>query len=361
MAIMQLVQRLAPGGLETMALALGQQLSNQQPVLLVSLEGSTESLLAQWPALAAGNPVIGLEKGSGFDWQLVRQLRQLCAEHQIRWLHSHHIGPLLYGALACAGSRTRQLHSHHDGWHLADRKDRWLTRWLLRCGGAASVAVAEQVAATLSAQGCRVDRVIANGVDANRFRPRSQSAMRQRLGLGDDLWLFGAVARMVPVKQLQLLVEALPSLPRQAQLLLAGDGPCRPQLQQLANDLGVAERCHFLGHCDQPQYLYPALDCYCLCSKAEGAPMALWEAQSSGVPVLCADVGNCRANLCPDSGRIVAADQWPQALWQQMQQQSAQTAQQPAVAPAARAFALAHGSLLPMASGYQQLMQEIER
>ncbi|WP_298441726.1 glycosyltransferase [uncultured Ferrimonas sp.] len=360
MIIAQLVQRFNPGGLETMVLALGQHLSQQHQLHYFSLEGSTEQLKDEWPLLRQFKHVHGLGKTSGLDWQLPQRLRQQLRQQQVQCLHSHHIGPLLYGALACAGaSPIVQLHTHHDAWHLRQPKARWLTRLALATSGATSVANADNVAQQLQALGCGVDAVVLNRVDTNRFCPADKAQARQQLQLQlpQQAWLFGAVARLVPVKQLQLLVQALVSLPPSAQLVLAGDGPCRQSLQQLAQQLKVASRCHFLGHHDQPELVYQALDQYCLCSADEGAPMALWEAQSCGLPVLCADVGSCAQLLCPSSSRLLtAAESWSAAL-----QQAHQTATQHRLAAAqqqaARAFALASGGLEAMASEYQHQYQ----
>ncbi len=346
MTIAQLVQHFRPGGLETMALSLGEQLSQSQPVIYLSLEGQTKQLQQQWPRLKTLPHLYGLNKSAGVDWRLPLRLHRLLQRHQVTHLHSHHQGPLLYGALATRFSGIGHVHSHHDGWHLQQRHAARLTRWVQRFRQPYSVAVAEQVAEQLRQQGCEVDSVIANGVDLQRFSPGDQGHARWRLGLPQAPWLFGSVARLVAIKRLHLLIEALPRLPHFCELVLVGDGPCREALQERAQQLGVMNRVHFLGHTDEPEWVYRALDRFCLCSKAEGAPMAMWEAQGCDLPVICTDVGNCRANLCPVSGTLVTVD----ADW-------ALTLQQALAVPraTARAFAVAQGGLATMAQAYQRL------
>lgn len=49
------------------------------------------------------------------------------------------------------------------------------------------------------------------------------------------------------------LVESLPHLPPNVHALVVGDGEGRPALEDLAEQHGVAERCHFVGRRDGPE------------------------------------------------------------------------------------------------------------
>ncbi len=63
-----IVQRMAPGGIETVVLDLARADSD---LTVISLEGTRESLVAAWPALAAlGARLVGLGKPEGRDWWL---------------------------------------------------------------------------------------------------------------------------------------------------------------------------------------------------------------------------------------------------------------------------------------------------
>ena len=90
------------------------------------------------------------------------------------------------------------------------------------------------------------DRIIAlrNGVDLTTFQPVDRVLQRARLGLTQFTLL--SVGQLVAHKGQSLIIEALTQLP-DVRLLLAGTGPDREQLEQLAQQLGVSHRVVFLG------------------------------------------------------------------------------------------------------------------
>ena len=78
------------------------------------------------------------------------------------------------------------------------------------------------------------------GVDPALYQPQPRPAR--------DLFVIGAAnRRLVPEKGTDLLLQAVAGLPGEWQVRLAGDGPERPFLQQLARGLGIADRVQFDG------------------------------------------------------------------------------------------------------------------
>jgi glycosyltransferase involved in cell wall biosynthesis len=142
----------------------------------------------------------------------------------------------------------------------------------------------------------RVD-VIPNGIDLSAFaRVRPDAALRRSLGpgIGPGDRLIGLVANLVPVKNHRLLLAAAPEVlkaePR-ARFLLIGDGPLRPELEALAESLGVSRAVRFLGYRNDVRRLIPLLDAGLLCSRVETHGIALIEMMAAGVPVVAPAVG----------------------------------------------------------------------
>lgn len=69
---------------------------------------------------------------------------------------------------------------------------------------------------------------------------------RAALGTPDDVPLLLALSRLHPAKGLDVLLKAL-AIETRAHLWIAGEGPNRAELEQLARDLGVDDRVRFLG------------------------------------------------------------------------------------------------------------------
>ncbi|HIG53990.1 MAG TPA: glycosyltransferase family 4 protein [Candidatus Handelsmanbacteria bacterium] len=157
------------------------------------------------------------------------------------------------------------------------------------------VAVSEDIAEKLATVGVPRDkvRVVHNGVD-HRFRPGDRLAVRRRLDLpaADFIALF--VGLLIPIKGLDILVEALAkSQTGELLCLLVGDGPLVSQLQRQATCLGVGDRLRFVGR--QPSDEIPAwmaaADVLVLPSRSEGRPNVVLEAQACGIPVVATAVG----------------------------------------------------------------------
>lgn len=140
--------------------------------------------------------------------------------------------------------------------------------------------------------------VVYNGIDlqhldASRDDAASR-AIRQRLGLGDEVPLVGSLFRISSEKRPELWlqsVEALLNHCPQAHFVLAGEGPLRAEMEAGAARLGIGERVHFLGLVEQVVPLYQALDAVLLTSSREGTSNTALEAQALGLPVVTPAVG----------------------------------------------------------------------
>jgi len=120
-----------------------------------------------------------------------------------------------------------------------------------------------------------------------------RSEARARLGLPDDAFVVGCVARLAPHKGIGDLIEAAARVPDpqgRLRVVVAGDGPERDALERL----GVARlggRAVFLGRVPDIQDVYAASDAFALPSHMEGFGLAYIEAAFHGVPSIGANAG----------------------------------------------------------------------
>lgn len=138
-------------------------------------------------------------------------------------------------------------------------------------------------------------RVIRNGIDVDRFRPRDRRAIRAELGLPADAPVVGLVARLRHEKNIELFLDVAARVRAQmphARFLIVGDGPQWSELQELAQRLGMSDSVQFLGaRADVPELL-AALDVFLLTSHIEASPVSILEALATGVPVIATRVGS---------------------------------------------------------------------
>jgi glycosyltransferase involved in cell wall biosynthesis len=161
------------------------------------------------------------------------------------------------------------------------------------------VAPSQQVAQRQREQGLRRPlQVIPTGVDVESFQGGDPGFAREELGLGLDEPILLYMGRLAREKSLEFLLEVL-ARARQTdprlRLLLVGDGPHRPELQQRAEALGLQEAAVFLGYRgrgDLKHYL-AASTLFVFASQTETQGLVLLEAQSAGLPVLAVRASGC--------------------------------------------------------------------
>jgi glycosyltransferase involved in cell wall biosynthesis len=260
------------------------------------------------------------------DLGAVRALRSLIKKLRPHVIHTHTAKAGAVGrAAAMVSGRDRPkvvVHTFH-GHVLRGYFDpavtevfRQLERGLARVTDAL-VAVSPQVRDDLVRLGVAPANriaVIRLGLDLERrtaASPDARRRLREQLGIPEDRFVVGWLGRMTEIKRTDDLIRSLASLRARGadvDLLLVGDGPLRPALTALAEQLGVLDHTHFAGYRSDVGEIYAAVDAFALTSANEGTPATIIEAQAAGLPVVATDVGGV-ADIVRDgeSGILTAA------------------------------------------------------
>lgn len=132
-------------------------------------------------------------------------------------------------------------------------------------------------------------QVVYDGVDIEFFKPAPE--LRSK-----DKKTIVTVADMIPRKNLGLLLNAfarvVADFPTPLELVLVGDGPCKPELEQQARDLNINSKVFFTGHVPHASIAvhFQKADLFCLTSLSEGLPVVAIEAMACGLPVVATNV-----------------------------------------------------------------------
>jgi glycosyltransferase involved in cell wall biosynthesis len=162
----------------------------------------------------------------------------------------------------------------------------------------AIAAVSDSLKERMNALGISADKihVLPPAVDKRIFFPGHQERARRHLSILLDARVIVWVGRMVAVKALDVLVDAVaelaPTAP-QLRLYLIGDGPLRRSLEMKVAEQGLTRHVVFTGrvaHRALPDY-YRAADVTVLPSHWEGMPNTLLESQACGTPFVASRVG----------------------------------------------------------------------
>ncbi|MBJ8344001.1 glycosyltransferase [Antrihabitans sp. YC2-6] len=137
--------------------------------------------------------------------------------------------------------------------------------------------------------------IIYNGVEPERFDPTDDRSAVADLGIGESDRVVGILAALRPEKDhanflhaARAVADAVPN----AKFLIIGDGPMRPEIEELRAELNLADRAILTGSRSDVAQLLRAIDVFVLSSySVECFPMALLEAMASGRPAVCTAVG----------------------------------------------------------------------
>jgi glycosyltransferase involved in cell wall biosynthesis len=127
---------------------------------------------------------------------------------------------------------------------------------------------------------------IPNGIPLETFEDARPATFAD---VPDHVAKLVSVARCYPPKDHATLLRALAAVP-DAHLLVVGDGPLRPSLEDMAQSLGVRGRVTFLGWRRDVAEILKAADIYVHSTHSDGFGIAACEAMAVGLPVVASDV-----------------------------------------------------------------------
>jgi len=122
-------------------------------------------------------------------------------------------------------------------------------------------------------------------------RPETRAKLRAEVGAADDTLVVGFVGRVTAIKRPVDLVRTIAAVESAAILVVVGDGEDRAHAEEAAIELGVTDRCRFVGYRRDAPGWYSAFDVLLLTSANEGTPVAAIESLAAARPVVATNVG----------------------------------------------------------------------
>ncbi|WP_158135104.1 glycosyltransferase family 4 protein [Photobacterium damselae] len=234
-------------------------------------------------------------------WNLYR----LCKKHKFDIVHTHSSKTGVIGRLAAKLAGVPMVVHTVHGYAFPAAKNKLekniflAMEWLgtkcsdkVICLHDADKKIAEE---KLGAKASQI-MVLANGVNLSKFNPPTllqKQDIRSELGLPVNATVVGMVGRLWEQKNPKdLLTAAIDILKTRSDVhfVFAGDGELRAELEHRTNYHGVSSNIHFLGWRNDTESVLKAFDIFVLPSLWEGMPLAILEAQATGLPCVVSNI-----------------------------------------------------------------------
>ena len=320
--IVRLIDRVVVGGPTKHVVLLCSRLDNRRfhSLLVTGSAARGESECLDYAAANQVEVEVIPEMSREVGWQdlrVIAKLYRIFLRERPDLLHTHkskagavgRIAALLYrlttpSLLWLKPRPLKTLHTYH-GHVLRGYFGRWRTRLFVAIERGLAICtdrllvVSEQQRKELL-EGFRIGRAGQYGVMRLGVGMEADGAesgeFRRRHGIGAGEFVLASVGRLVPIKNLDLLLRSFAALvsrrPQLAmRLVLVGDGELRGSLEETARRLGIADRAIFAGVQPDCLPLYRDFDLLAITSNNEGTPLAMIEALSQGCAVVSTEVG----------------------------------------------------------------------
>lgn len=183
------------------------------------------------------------------------------------------------------------------------------------------LARSESLGRRLVELGCPQDKIRMNRTSV----PTDSFPFLERPHSTGDEWIIVQTSRLIPKKGLPDSLHAFAAFLEKegnARLIVAGEGPMRHELEELAQRLGIRERVEFTGFLDQTElreiyarahlFLHPSRTTEA--KDQEGVPNAMLEAMATGLPVVATKHGGIPEAVPDGKAGMLVPERSPDAL-----------------------------------------------
>jgi glycosyltransferase involved in cell wall biosynthesis len=307
-------------GAEVQVYNLCKALNNTQEIAVTSVvfnPGILHDKLAE-----LGIPVTLADESSTGPLGIVKSIAAHCRSQGTDIVHTHGFKENVLGIagkeLARVRHSVRTVHGNPEHKLSWKKPHKWLINrldiWLGRARQQAVIAVSSQLEEALKPLFPGKVHKIFNFIDIQELRdtwlPKPERHSSQiRLGI---------VGRLVPVKRIDLFIQALRLLSKEGvncKGIIIGDGPLRSELETLACNLGIQDRVEFLGFVDPAAKEMSVLDILLMTSDHEGLPMTLLEALALDVPVIAHKTGGIAEVLSDSTSSVLVINHTPEGYF----------------------------------------------
>lgn len=238
------------------------------------------------------------------DVKAFAKLLRLFRRQKYDVVHTYTATPGVLGRLAARLAGMPVIFHHQAAWTVNEFSTllerlvypplEYLSTMASTRGICVSKAVAQHAAAFHLAPRRKLE-IIPNGIDPTLFLQATDAGiLRRELKLDTNTVIIGAIGRLASDKDFPAILRAvkllLTSLHRPFMFVLVGDGPDRPALEAMTDELGLHNVVRFLGFRNDIPRLLSCLDIFVTASLREGLSISLLEAMGAARPIVATSI-----------------------------------------------------------------------
>jgi len=231
-----------------------------------------------------------------FNFFIFLRLYRLVKKEEINFLHSHVANSIFYAILIKMFNDKVEIVYHEHG-EISRNKKLSLFLRLFQSKINIFIAVSETIKKELVSRSQiphQKIKVLYNFVDLkkfnNNFDVNIMQTEKKKINIRPGEFVIGFAGRLVDIKGCEYLLRALPFIEFNYKCIIAGDGYLRNHLEKLTEELRIQDKVIFLGYQENMVNFYSLLNVYVMPSLSEASPMAFYEAQAYGIPIIGSNV-----------------------------------------------------------------------
>ncbi len=321
--VLQIVNRLNLGGITYNAACIASGLRPEFETLLVAGQKEPDEESSAFILERLGIRPVLLERmireiSPAKDLKSFRQLVKIIRQFKPDIVHTHGAKAGLLGRLAAKWCRVPVIlhtyHGHVFHSYFGPLKTRFILQLERTLAGISTRLIAisakqqQELTQQYSISSEKRFEIIELGYDLAPFSENQEQKrfdFRASFGIAPDKILVGIIGRLVPIKNIPLMLNAWAMLPpdyrSRACLFLIGDGEDRSELESLCKHLGLLTwtpekhsehaEVYFTSWIREADKAMAGMDIVALSSLNEGTPASLIEAMAAGKPIVTTNVG----------------------------------------------------------------------
>ena len=295
--LMQITHDLAIGGLQQVVLNLCRNIDREAFDVSVLCLRAVGPLSKEIEKL--GIKVISLpNQANRTDYFSFLKVAKIFRKERTQVIHTHNTQPLLDGTMGALLSGVRRVVHTDHARQFPDKRRYMFMEWLMSQFVYKMVGVSDETAMNLKRyEYIRPNKLmkIENGIDVRKFDIKIDSrSKKEDLGITRNGHIIGVVCRLVEVKGITYLLQAMPRIIKQIPditLLVVGNGSELENLKLEARTLYIQNNVIFTGNRHDIPEILQVLDLLLVTSLSEGLPMIVLEAMAASLPIISTAVG----------------------------------------------------------------------